>query len=527
MKKKIIAIIVTILILASAFFVINQNITSASASGPSKISIYTGPTSVLADNNTYSCIFVQLQDSSSQPSRALQDTMISLSSSLTNIGTVDSSITISKGNTSASANFTTTFSPGTTTISASATGYSTVQASMTTIGPIPSQIAVYGFPSTLPADGNKYNAIMVQLQDSSSSPARAPQGGVQVTLSCSDTSVGTVDPVVTIPEGQTYATANFTTTTKANTETNPEPESAIITAIAQGYTSKQVTITTTPIAINANQLKIFVGPLQVLADQNSYQQIAIELQNASAYVAIAQTDIAVTVALSDQTIGKIDSQITIPQGQSYALATFNSTYKAGSITITAVATNLLRDQQVISTTGFTPSKLAIYCVPPSLPSDNGVYPAIQVQLQDSQGRPAKDPQADVTVRLFSSQPTVGVVSQTLTIPFGQTQATGNLTVTNSPGVNAITAQASGYTTAQAQITTYLIDYSPLQITVAANPTSVNNGYTTSITAYVSANGAPVTGATVSFASNNGGTFGAVTEQGNGYYNTVLQPQAFP
>ncbi len=97
MMKKIIAVTITILILTSAFVVFNQNISSASTSGPSKINIYAGPTSVLADNNTYSCIFVQLQDSSGQPSRALQDTMISLSSSLTNIGTVDSSITIPKG----------------------------------------------------------------------------------------------------------------------------------------------------------------------------------------------------------------------------------------------------------------------------------------------------------------------------------------------------------------------------------------------------------------------------------------------
>ncbi len=149
-----------------------------------------------------------------------------------------------------------------------------------------------------------------------------------------------------------------------------------------------------------------------------------------------------------------------------------------------------------------------------------------MQLQDSQGRPAKDPQADVSVSLFSSMPTVGVVSQILTIPFGKTQATGSLTVTNAPGVNTITAQASGYTTGQAQITTYLIDYSPLQITVTANPTSVNNGYTTAITAYVTANGAPVTGATVTFASNNGGTFGAVTDQGNGYYNTSFTAPSF-
>jgi len=520
MKKKIIAITITLLILTSAFLVFNQNASFGSINGPSKIGVYAGPSSVLADNNTYNCIFVQLQDSNGQPSRALQDTIISLSSSLTNIGIVDPSITIPEGSTSSSASFSTTFSPGTTIISASATGYSTVQASMTTIGPIPSQISVYGFPSTLPADGNKYNAIIVQLQDSSGSPARAPQGGVQVELSCSDTTVGTVDPSVTILEGQTSATANFTTMPNANTET------AIITALPQDYASKQVTITTTPIATDANQLKIFEGTPQVLADQNSYPQIAVELQNASGYVALAQSDTTVKIASNDQTVGKIDPEVTILQSQTYAVATFNSTYKAGSVTITAVATNLLRDQQIITTTGFIPSKLAVYCVPPSLPSDNGVYQAIQVQLQDSQGRPAKDPQADVSVNLFSSQPTVGVVSPTLTIPFGETQATGSLTVTNAPGVDMITALAAGYIIAQAQITTYLIDYLPLQITVTANPASVNNGYSSAITTYISANGAPVTGATVSFASNNGGTFGTTTDQGNGYYNTSFTAPRF-
>lgn len=363
MMKKILTVIMTMVILTSAFVVFNQSISSAATSGPSKINIYSGPTSVLADNNTYSCIFVQLQDSSGQPSRALQDTIISLSSSLTNIGTVGSSIVIPKGNTSASADFSTTFSPGTTAISASATGFSTVQTSVTTVGPIPTQIAVYGFPSTLPADGHTYNALMVQLQDSSGSPARAPQGGVQVALTCSDTSVGTVDSSVTILEGQTSATANFTTTTKAQTETPPKPESEIITALSQGYTSKQVTITTTPIASNANQLKIFVGPPQVLADHNSYPQIVVELLNASSFVALAQSDITVLMASNDQTVGKIDPQITIPQSQFYALATFNSTYKSGATTLTAVATNLLRDQQSVTTTGFVPSKLAVYCVP--------------------------------------------------------------------------------------------------------------------------------------------------------------------
>ena len=212
--------------------------------------------------------------------------------------------------------------------------------------------------------------------------------------------------------------------------------------------------------------------------------------------------------------------------QPYVLATLNTTYKAGSATLTAVATDLVWDHQSINTFGFIPSKLEVYCVPMNLPSDNKTYQAIRVQLQDAQGRPAKDPQADVNINLFSSQPTIGVVSSTLTIPFGKTQATGNLTVTNAQGTTAITAQASGYTTGLNLITTTLIDYAPLQITLTATPSNITNAYTTSITAYITANGAAVTGATLSFASNNGGSFGTITEQENGYYNVSFTAPSF-
>ncbi len=277
--------------------------------------ICTGPTSVLADNDTYNCIFVQLLDSSGQPARALQDTTISLSSSLINIGTVHSSIIIFKGTTFASANFNTTFSPGTTSISATASGFATEQAIVTTVGPIPSAITAYGFPSTLPSDGNTYAAIMLQLQDSSGNPARAPQGGIQVTLSCSDTSVGTVPSTTTIPEGQTYAVANFTTTTKAQTEATFEL--AAITAVTQGYTPSQLIITTTPVATNPSQLKIFVGPTKV-PKRSPQPKSQVELQNATGFVAVNPTDKIVILASSDQTICRTD-QIIIPQLQPYAL----------------------------------------------------------------------------------------------------------------------------------------------------------------------------------------------------------------
>ena len=251
MNKKIITLTLAIIILASAFMIVNQTAVSAST-GAANLNIYMSPTSVPADNSTYNCIFVQLQDSNGYPYRAAQNTIISLSSSLTNIGTVDPQITIPKGSTYASGNFYTTFTPGTTTITASATGYETVTATMITQGPVSNAIAVYGIPSTLPANGGSYSAIMVQLQDSSNGyPARAPNGGVQVTLSSSNVNIGTVDQFVTIPGGQTYAIATINTTTTAG--------SVYITAVAPNYPLVKTTITTKNIGATPTQFIVY-GP---------------------------------------------------------------------------------------------------------------------------------------------------------------------------------------------------------------------------------------------------------------------------
>lgn len=525
-KKTTKFIIIVTLVLVSALTVACQNSGHATTNAPTSLRLYIGPTSVPADNGAYNCIFIQLLDANSQPARAVQNITVGLSSSLTSIGTVPPSITIPEGATYASASFQTTFTPGTTTIAASASGFATVQSTITTVGPIPTAVALYGFPSTLPADGNTYDSIVMQLQDSSGAPAVAPIGGIQVSLSCSNTNVGSVTSTVTIPGGQTYTTASFTTVV------NNATQSAIITSVAQGYSSQQLTVKTTPIATaptnatNQNQLKIFSCP-ELPADNSPYQLVAVELQSSGGYIFENQsypTD--VSLSSTNLLVGQINSQLTIPAGQAYAVTTLNTTYVSSSTTITAVANSFLSSQQTITTTGFTPTKLAVFCVPSALPSDNATYTAIQVQLQDSQGRPAQAPTGDVTVDLFSSTPTVGAVGSTLVIPFGQTEATGTIKVTNSPGATSITAQTSGYTTGQATMQTYLIDYLPLQVTLTADNQTLTNAEKTSITAYVTADDTPVTGATVQFTSDNGGTFTTTQEEGGGYYTTTFTAASY-
>ena len=510
--------ILFILIFAGTIAIINPT-SPAVAMEPTKLKIAIGPANVPADNSIYECVFVQLQDSSSRPARATLDTTISLSSSLTTVGEVEATITISKGNTYAVASFDTTFTPGTTTIAATASGYGTVQTSLTTVAPVPSKLALYGFPAVLPSDSTPYDALVVQLQDSGGNPAKAPLGGIVVTLTSSNSTIVSVSPSVAISGGQTYTLATLVSNAAG---------SAVITAQTSGYVSTQATITAQqPSATQPKSLRIFVAPPKNLADNAAHAQIVVQLLNGTGAITHSATPITVQLTSSSETVGTVQPTLEVPAGKAYAVATFVATYKAGATTVTAAATDLTTDTETITTIGPIPSKLAVYLNPSTAPADKQGYEVIQVQLQDASGKPALDPDGDVTVSLFSSEPTVGTVPNTLTIPYGSTYATTTFTSTYVASSTEITAQASGYTTGQATMRTYLIDHSSLTVTVTSEPATVVAGKQANVTAYVvDPGGTPTTGATVKFNSSGGGTFAAVKAVGNGYYITTFTAPNF-
>jgi hypothetical protein len=177
---------------------------------------------------------------------------------------------------------------------------------------------------------------------------------------------------------------------------------------------------------------------------------------------------------TNASIFQIDS-ITIPAEQIFANATLNSTYKPGAASITAAANNFPTTTQTITTCGFIASKIAIYCIPTSLPSDGNTYQVIQVQLQDTMGRPALNNGADANVKLFSAQPTIGTISSFVTIPFAKSLATAQISTTYTQGNSTITAQASGYTTGQTTVATNLIDKYTLTASCGSNGAINPNG----------------------------------------------------
>jgi hypothetical protein len=513
-RKKALIGILLVLSLAGSIITITQS-NFVSAAEPAKLKIYIGPNKIPADNSIYECIFVQLQDSSSRPTRAVEDTTISLSSSLTSVGTVDPTITIPRGETFAVAKFDSTFTPGSTAIAATASGFATVQATMVTIAPVPYKLALYGFPAVLPADGIPYEALVVQLQDSGSNPAKAPLGGVAVTLFSSDEAIATAANSVLIYGGQTHTLANVTGISAGT---------ATFTAMASGYISAQTTIATqTPMANPPARIRLYSAPPKIMADNTGHPQIAIQLLDATGKITQQpSTSTLIQLSSSNVDVGDIESIIEVPEGKVFATALFSTTYRAGKATITAATSGLQTDTETVTTIGPIPSKLVVYCNPSVLPADNKEYTGIQIQLQDASGKPALDPNGDVTVSLFSSEPKVGTVPSTVTIPYGTTYATALIKSTYLASSTSITAQSSGYTTGQATMRTYQIDPLALTAAITADPINVTSGEQTEIIAYVTDPAQnPVEGATVEFNSSIEGELAKVQSLENGRYTTIF------
>lgn len=276
------------------------------------------------------------------------------------------------------------------------------------------------------------------------------------------------------------------------------------------------------------QIRLFLGPNKLPADGKEYTCVFVELLDSSGKPARASSYISISLSSSKTNIGTVHSSIQIDPGQTFGNATFHTTMTAGSTVISASATDFATKQATMTTTvpGDTPSKLVVYIAPPLLPADNKEYQAIQVQAQDSAGHPTPLQNESLSIEMFSSEKTVASIAPLLTIPVGQSSVFGTVKVTNNPGTSVITAQRSGLSTDTTQLTTYQIDLATLSGKITTAQQAILNGNKTDISVSVTVGGTPITRASVTFSSNNGGTFSDVKEQSGGVYKTTFTAPSF-
>ncbi|MFQ5941303.1 MAG: hypothetical protein ACE5KA_06370 [Nitrososphaerales archaeon] len=405
------------------------------------------PDKIPASKGAESIATVQLVDSSGFPVKPSQSITVFLVSSNDTIVSVPETVVISPGESYETIEITAQGDEGDATVTASAEGYESGFANVEAMKPGSegTQIALFASPSILPPDNHGHQAIVIQYQDDNNAPYIPRRGEPDVLLTSSDIQVGTVEDTVEFAESRHYALAIFTTEFVVG--------DATITASQTGYRSAQVEIEVD--GPEARELAIAQIPSIMEADGLDHDAIVVRLNDESKEPVPAPRDTRVELRSSDTDIVIVDPVLTIPEGQSYAIAHVKTTTEEGSSVITASSQGLSQASVTFKTTGsLSLHKLEIYTMPEVLPADGDTYGSIVVQVQDLRGNPTAA-LSDIVVALSSSSLVGGSVDRSLIIPAGSTYAIANYTTSTTEDQIEVTASAQGFESVLANMDTSL------------------------------------------------------------------------
>jgi hypothetical protein len=414
------------------------------ASPPASIVLTIVPPKLPADGGSYPAIVVSLLTSAGKPSLAANDTLVFLTSSQASVGSVSGRVTISKGSGFAVANFTSSTTPGSTSISASSVGLSAASSQVATVNPsgLATRLKVIPVPGSQLVNPSATGTVLVETLDSAGFPAKA-SSSVIVTLSSSNNNVVKLPSTsLTIASGSVLSSARY--------DIGFAPGMATITGSASGFNSGSGTVTVqgpSPLA-----LKIFALPTPITTSAGGI--LVVTLTDAQGSPARAPSSIQVAISSSNTTIVSSDRTATISTGQIYALAAFASSATPGSANLTTSSPGLKSDFAIVSVAKPSqPVKLKLIVAPNPVLADTGAYNSIMVELTDASGTPAVA-SSDVAVTLSSSNAAVGSVGGSLTILAGASYALAPFASTFFVGSTSITALAQNLQSTSATVSSY-------------------------------------------------------------------------
>jgi hypothetical protein len=437
------------LLVASLLPAAITTVSAVPAIGPGRatsLSLAVIPQRLPADGRTYPSIIVGLLDSSGNPSIALNDTTVYLTSSQENVGTVAPSVLIPAGRGYVVANFVATQTAGLSELTASATGIRSAQTVVTTRTPsgFATHLKLAAEPGNVLARPGGAGSLVIQLLDDSGTPAKASTD-TTVTISSSNTAIASLSVnTVVVSSGSDLAIVNYTSGYAIG--------SAFITATATGFTSGITSVGV--VGSPPYQLRVGAQPNQVVPLTGG--RVVIWLEDPSGNPARASSSIAVAVTSSNLTVAAMTQQkVTILTGQIYAVANFTTTKTKGASTITASAQGLLSGFDTITNAPplHGPAALKVFVAPNPVLADNSNYVAVLVSVVDSLGGPAVATTDDL-VNLTSSNTAVGAITQSVTIKPGGEFATASFHTTYLVGSTVLTASAQGLSSGELQITSF-------------------------------------------------------------------------
>jgi hypothetical protein len=394
---------------------------------PSSLDLSVTMPSLPADGATYPALIISLSDVNGNPSQAPYAINITLTSSDNSIALVSQLVTIHLGKNYGIANMTTTHKPGTTTITALAPAFASSSIGVETATPsgIPASVSLAALPNSTIAGSSTPIQIVAELLDINGLPAPAPSN-TPISFSSSSPALGTFQSsTVVIPPGQEIGVVNFTPGQGIGTD--------ILTATGSGLVSGAVRVGVLPALLS---LQLVAEPSSIATGATGL--LVVSLTDAGGNAVLAPYGISITLGSSQSSVASVPGSLVIPTGAQYVDVQMSAGALPGSATITASGTGLTPARvQITVTAPGSPAELAL-SVGPSPGLANGQNSAtIMVSIETATGASAVTP-TSITVYLSSSNPLVGSVPTSVTIPsnssfttaaFASTQAGGHATIT--------------------------------------------------------------------------------------------------
>ena len=456
---------------------------------PMRLVVYVSPPALPADGRGYACVYVQIQDLEGTPLPALSRINVTLTSSNLDVGTVEGEISIDEGETFAVAFFKTTYKAGLTIITATASGFISGYAVLSTVNPSgasqPFKLNVYA-QSPMPSEAGLNGTLAVQMVGSNGVPLTLPED-VKVTLTSSNTTVLEVPLYVVIPAGVSYAQVSYSV--------KGVPGRSVVTALADGFHHGSAEVVVKEVGGKPVKLLLTLTPPVLEPDGCLHGGVVqVQLLDGAGAPAKAAEDIQLFVSTSNPGVAEASSLVRVQAGGHAASASVKAGFKAGDAVITVAASGLEAASSTLHVAGLTPSKLAVYVAPPMVPADGKPKNVLAVQVQDVTGVPVAS-NRDLYVHLTSSSPRVGQVPAILAIKRGESTCTAPFIPTLISGVANITASAHGLEAASASVETWTL---ALNTTLEA-PTAVRINQTFTLKVFVSYGMLPVEGASLEWA----------------------------
>lgn len=309
--------------------IITESVVWGDPGASKKIKVFTIPSTIIPDGKESTHVIVQVTDSADRPYtyRHYFYNGIKLYSSDPKVGIVSehliSEATFAVGSARSS-------SQGTTTITASNSGYSSGSAKLESNGPLPEALSVAQLHNVVLADNAAKASAIVGLIDGDGNPTFA-QKDVIIALSSSNQEVATVESSEFILAGQSYALIEVYPTTKTGTTT--------ITASAEGLAASSIQFKTVGSTGDSSSYKLAIRTVpELLADGRAYEAVVVQLQNAAGNPVPAKSDIRVSLSSSSASAGSVQDNVTVKAGSSFAVASLTPTMTPSNFKISASST---------------------------------------------------------------------------------------------------------------------------------------------------------------------------------------------